>query len=53
VEAQAGHPRKYYWLTGAGRARLKHMAETWTEFSRELGRLITPVIEARKEEVMK
>jgi PadR family transcriptional regulator PadR len=53
VEAQAGHPRKYYWLTGAGRARLKHMAETWTEFSRELGRLIRPVIEARKEEVMK
>jgi PadR family transcriptional regulator PadR len=51
VEAEAGHPRKYYWLTAAGRARLKHMAETWTEFSRELGRLIKPVIEAQKEKV--
>jgi PadR family transcriptional regulator PadR len=55
VEAEAGHPRKYYWLTSAGRTRLKHMAETWTEFSRELGRLVKPVIEAQKEksEVMK
>ncbi len=53
VEAEAGHPRKYYWLTTAGRTRLKHMAETWTEFSRELGRLLKPVIGARKEEVMK
>jgi PadR family transcriptional regulator PadR len=51
VEAEAGHPRKYYWLTAAGRTRLKHMAETWTEFSRELGRLIKPVIGAPKEEV--
>jgi len=33
VEAQAGHPRKYYWLTDAGRIRLQEMAETWTEFS--------------------
>ena len=53
VEAEAGHPRKYYWLTTAGRTRLKHMAETWTEFSRELGRLLKPVVGARKEEVMK
>ncbi len=50
VEAEAGHPRKYYWLTAAGRTRLKHMADTWTEFSRELGRLLKPVIGARKEE---
>jgi len=51
VEAEAGHPRKYYWLTGAGRTRLQQMAETWTEFSRELGRLLKPVIAAQKEEV--
>jgi len=49
VEAKAGHPRKYYWLTSAGRARLQQMAETWTEFSRELARLIKPVITAQKE----
>jgi PadR family transcriptional regulator PadR len=51
VEAQAGHPRKYYWLTDAGRIRLQEMAETWTEFSRELDKLIKPVIAAQKEEV--
>jgi len=44
VEAEAGHPRKYYWLTAAGRTRLQQMAETWTEFSRELARLIKPVM---------
>jgi PadR family transcriptional regulator PadR len=49
VEAEAGHPRKYYWLTASGRARLQQMAETWTEFSRELGRLIKPVMTALKE----
>lgn len=53
VEAEAGHPRKYYWLTGAGRARLRHMAGTWTEFARELGLLIEPVMGAEKEEVIK
>jgi len=49
VEAEAGHPRKYYWLTDSGRTRLQQMAETWTEFSRELGRLIKPVVAAQKE----
>jgi PadR family transcriptional regulator, regulatory protein PadR len=49
VEAEAGHPRKYYWLTSAGRSRLQQMAGTWTEFSRELARLIKPVITAQKE----
>lgn len=50
VEAEAGHPRKYYWLTDAGRARLQQMAATWTEFSRELARLIRPVVAAQKEQ---
>lgn len=53
VETEAGHPRKYYWLTEAGRSRLQQMAETWTEFSRELGRLLKPVIAAQKREVVK
>ena len=29
VEAEAGHPRKYYSLTEAGRHRLRLMAEAW------------------------
>jgi PadR family transcriptional regulator PadR len=53
VEAEAGHPRKYYWLTEAGRTRLQQMAETWTEFSRELGRLIKPVVAAQKDAAQK
>jgi PadR family transcriptional regulator, regulatory protein PadR len=53
VEAEAGHPRKYYWLTEAGRSRLYQMAATWTEFSRELGRLIKPVVAAQKEGAVK
>ncbi|HLJ75504.1 MAG TPA: PadR family transcriptional regulator [Thermoanaerobaculia bacterium] len=49
VEAEAGHPRKYYWLTDAGRARLQHMTQSWTDFSREVGKLIKPVIAQQKE----
>jgi PadR family transcriptional regulator PadR len=43
VEAEAGHPRKYYELTSGGRERVARMAETWTQFSAGLGRLIEPV----------
>jgi PadR family transcriptional regulator PadR len=43
VEADAGHPRKYYELTPGGRARALQMAETWTQFSAGLGRLIEAV----------
>jgi PadR family transcriptional regulator PadR len=48
VEAEAGHPRKYYSLTDAGRERLRLMAEAWTSFSRGLSRLLEPVLD-RKE----
>ena len=50
VEADAGHPRKYYQLTTAGRERATHMAETWTQFSGGLGCLIEPVLKDRKVE---
>ena len=48
VEAEAGHPRKYYSLTDAGRQRLRLMAEAWTSFSGGLSRLLEPVL-AQKE----
>jgi len=48
VEAEAGHPRKYYSLTDAGRQRLRQTAEAWTSFSRGLSRLLEPVLN-RKE----
>src|SRR5580704_2713965 len=44
VEADAGHPRKYYSLTNAGRQRLHSMAESWVGFSRGLDYLLKPVL---------
>jgi PadR family transcriptional regulator PadR len=51
VEAEAGHPRKYYSLTEAGRRRLSLMAEAWFGFARGLSRLLEPVLE--KQEIAK
>ncbi len=50
VEAEAGHPRKYYELTQSGRERATRMAETWTEFSAGLGLLIEPVLKDKEVE---
>src|SRR6516165_2342207 len=47
VEAEAGHPRKYYKLTPSGRDRATQMAETWVQFSAGLGLLIEPMLAAR------
>jgi PadR family transcriptional regulator PadR len=44
VEAEAGHPRKYYSLTGEGRKRLCLMAEAWVSFSQGLSQLLEPVL---------
>ncbi len=44
VEAEAGHPRKYYALTAAGRDRLIQMAQAWASFAEGLGRLLDPVL---------
>jgi len=49
VEAEAGHPRKYYSLTVAGRERLRLMAEAWTSFSGGLSRLLEPVLNQQTE----
>jgi PadR family transcriptional regulator PadR len=48
VEAEAGHPRKYYSLTEAGRVRLRLMAAAWTNFSDGLSRLLDPVLERQE-----
>ena len=45
VEADAGHPRKYYSLTDAGRERLRLMAAAWMDFSTGLTQLLEPVLE--------
>jgi PadR family transcriptional regulator PadR len=48
VEAEAGHPRKYYSLTETGRQRLRVMAEAWASFSRGLTELLQPVLEEQE-----
>ncbi len=49
VEAEAGHPRKYYSLTDAGRQRLRLMAEAWASFAAGLSCLLEPVLEKQEE----
>ena len=51
VEAEAGHPRKYYSLTDSGRTRLRSMAAAWSSFSAGLTRLLEPVLQI--EEIQK
>lgn len=43
VEADAGHPRKYYSLTERGRGRVREMAGAWKSFARGLERLLAPL----------
>jgi PadR family transcriptional regulator len=43
VEAEAGHPRKYYRLTAGGRRRALHMARFWSSFSANLDDLLGPL----------
>lgn len=43
VEAEAGHPRKYYHLTTGGRRRAKEMARIWARFSTNLTGLLRPL----------
>jgi PadR family transcriptional regulator, regulatory protein PadR len=47
VESDAGHPRKYYALTSAGRKRALEMAAIWTRFSSSMSRLLTPLKEEK------
>lgn len=48
VEAEAGHPRKYYSLTASGRDRLRVMAEAWVAFSQGLGQLLQPILRTQE-----
>ena len=48
VEADAGHPRKYYRLTTVGRKRAVDMARMWSEFAASLGDLLSPVMKEKR-----
>ena len=43
VESDAGHPRKYYALTPAGKKRVAEMAAVWEQLSSSMGKLLAPV----------
>ena len=48
VESDAGHPRKYYALTAAGKRRANEMAAIWTRFSSSMGKLLAPLGKGNK-----
>jgi PadR family transcriptional regulator PadR len=43
VESDAGHPRKYYALTPAGKQRSREMTRMWSRFSSSMSRLLAPL----------
>ncbi len=49
VEADAGHPRKYYRLTPTGRRHLFELERSWRSFAAGLGRLLDPLGQERPE----
>ena len=48
VEADAGHPRKYYTLTAVGRRRAVEMARMWSTFASSLGDLLSPMLKEKR-----
>jgi len=48
VEAEAGHPRKYYRLTPDGRRRVVQMARVWRRFATGIDAVLTPVLADRR-----
>ncbi len=48
VEADAGHPRKYYWLTPSGRRRAVEMARVWSTFASTLRDLLSPLLTEKR-----
>jgi len=49
VETEAGHPRKYYWLTRFGRQRALNMAQNWDAFSESIAGLLLGMKNGAKE----
>ena len=43
VSSDAGHPRKYYTLTPAGKQRALDMSRAWARFSSSMTRLLAPL----------
>lgn len=48
VEAELGHPRKYYRLTSIGRRRAVAMARIWSRFSAKVDGLLKPLLKEER-----
>lgn len=48
VEAEAGHPRKYYRLTAEGRRRVVQMARVWRRFTTGIDQVLQPLLAERR-----
>jgi PadR family transcriptional regulator PadR len=48
VESDAGHPRKYYALTQAGKQRATEMTKIWARFSSSMSRLLAPLAKEKR-----
>jgi PadR family transcriptional regulator PadR len=48
VTADAGHPRKYYALTQAGKQRAVEMSRTWARFSSSMSKLLAPLTKEKR-----
>jgi PadR family transcriptional regulator, regulatory protein PadR len=44
VDAETGHPRKYYWLTDKGRQKARALAEVWVRFVMSLRPFLEPLL---------
>ncbi len=49
VESEAGHPRKYYWLTSSGRRRTLAMARYASNFQSRIRALLEPLLEKEEQ----
>jgi PadR family transcriptional regulator, regulatory protein PadR len=47
VESDAGHPRKYYALSAAGKERAREMAAMWARFSSSMSKLLAPLAKGK------
>jgi PadR family transcriptional regulator, regulatory protein PadR len=47
MESDAGHPRKYYSLTVAGKQRGREMAGMWARFSSSMAKLLAPLVRGK------
>jgi PadR family transcriptional regulator, regulatory protein PadR len=47
VESDAGHPRKYYALTPAGKQRARQIGAIWARFSTSMSKLLAPLAKGK------